>query len=546
MRPISRMYGSRMFSWIHRKVANRDRAWNTRFVREMLLRTIAIRKAGPFLPTRKARFHLVSLAVSAASTTFPNVWSVHQSSSSLSAISQFDNDDKVVEIMPLPPHSYKNATSPSISVVVDLSQIAEKVKLRETRRQEAFQFSRKIQVALVRAQDAVWNADPDEEESMNALRELMEDPILQQNSGARGLREANLSIRMEDYVRLLAFRHFLATSKLLPPPPSATDEEYLAGACMLLAQDLQRYALGRATVRDSESIQAASTLVSDILDFLLQMDFRNGPLRRKYDGTKWCLRALETLLYELAITSGGDPKEDKAPHSKRPKHESILLPNEELASIKTQMEHRDNLRERLIKLCRDAQKAAKQSIFALHRGDLSRAATLIETCETCITKDLMPIIQEEPNLRSGSFAAVLEEYIEARLFSTWIGSDPTSPTGEIVSETGFVVDVEPEEYVGGLCDLTGEVGRFAVQRGTVRDSKSVQLCLQTNQAVLSALQMMEHSPIGGGKKLDPVRNSVDKLQRMLYEMSLSEAAGGRNVKSDIEMEDVDTQENDQS
>lgn len=463
-----------------------------------------------------------------------------------SALSVID-DSQYPATMPQPPHSYQC----SRSSLVDLSRLAEKAKLREARRQEAFEFSRRMQLALMKAQDAVWKSSADGQEAMDALDTLIQSepmalpPSISSNGSdtgdrLRAPREANLSMRMEDYVRLKAFRHFLVTATLLPPPNTATDEEYLAGACMGLAQDLQRYGLGRATVRDAESIEAASYLVSDILDYLLQLDFRNGPLRRKYDGTKYSLKALETLLYELSITSGVVQESRQGRKSKRSKQESSLLPNDDLVGIKQRMERRDNLREQIIKLSRDAQKSAKQAIFALHRGDYSRAVFLIESCESCVINDLLPIVREEPNLRQGSFTAVIEEYIEARLFCKWLGSDPTTPTGEIISETGFVVDLEPEEYIGGLCDLTGEVGRFAVQRGTVRDFEAVQLCLQTNQAILTALNMMESWPWGTGKKLDVVRTSVDKLQRMLYEMSLSEAAGGRNVKSDVEMEDPNT------
>ena len=38
------------------------------------------------------------------------------------------------------------------------------------------------------------------------------------------------------------------------------------------------------------------------------------------------------------------------------------------------------LRENLIKKCRDSQKAAKQSIFAIHRGDASKALQLLRHC----------------------------------------------------------------------------------------------------------------------------------------------------------------------
>ena len=39
------------------------------------------------------------------------------------------------------------------------------------------------------------------------------------------------------------------------------------------------------------------------------------------------------------------------------------IPTEDIAAIRARMEHRDSLRERLIKTCRDGQKAAKQAIF---------------------------------------------------------------------------------------------------------------------------------------------------------------------------------------
>lgn len=36
------------------------------------------------------------------------------------------------------------------------------------------------------------------------------------------------------------------------------------------------------------------------------------------------------------------------------------------------------------------------------------------------------------------------------------------------------------EYVGGLVDFTGEMGRFAVARATARDVAAVQACMQMN------------------------------------------------------------------
>ena len=156
-------------------------------------------------------------------------------------------------------------------------------------------------------------------------------------------------------------------------------------------------------------------------------------------------------------------------------------------------------------------------------------------------------MKEEPPLRSGSFAGVMEEYAEGKLFYVWLlgrdsdeGGDDKAP-GKMSSPSGILLQpddldlLEPDEYLGGLCDLTGEIGRFAVAQGTARNSDGVKRCLETNGTILTAIQCMEQLPGGVGKKVDQLRRSVEKLERMLYEMSLSEATGGRTVDAAEDM-----------
>ena len=47
--------------------------------------------------------------------------------------------------------------------------------------------------------------------------------------------------------------------------------------------------------------------------------------------------------------------------------------------------------------------------------------------------------------------------------------------------------MEPTEYLGGLCDLTGELGRVAVASGTRRNSGTVAKILETDLAIANAL-----------------------------------------------------------
>jgi predicted translin family RNA/ssDNA-binding protein len=393
---------------------------------------------------------------------------------------------------------------------------------------------------IVKVRDSMETDDPMTAEKLKQVETSLIEAI-GSDSSTRVPREANLGSRIEDTVRLMAFDHFLKTSGLVPPSscPFATDEEYLAGACMGLCQSLARYGMGRAITRDLSSVVAARNLVQEILDYLLKIDFRNGYLRRRYDGCKYALKSLETILYELSVTSQVG---DGEPCTKRKKLQEAVSPevSKELKDIQNRMEHRDDMREKLIKRCRDGQKAAKQAIFALHREDHGRAYRLIAECEDCIRNDLLPIVDEEPPLRTGSFGAVMEEYVEAKLFYTWMLGKEESPEdvsskGLILEMDDFAFQLEPVEYLGGLCDLTGEIGRYAVKCGTERDIQGVKDCLDANTSISTAIELMARYPSSIGKKMGHLKMSVEKLERMTYEISLSEAAGGLKVSTaDIE------------
>lgn len=492
--------------------------------------------------------------------------------------------------MPGPPYQYRSKEA----VVLDLSELGATIQESEDVRQVAYNLSRKVQIATVRARDAMEQSGSlimmgDASVAANKMKTALLDALTvglvdsQENNNtqtnkARTPRPANLSNRVEDVVRLLAMSHFLETGGWLAPSQCAsrrsnvdsngseiifhvTDEEYLGGACMGLCQDLQRYGLGRATARDATSVQAARDLVQQILDYLLQFDFRNGSLRRKYDGTKYALKTLETVLYELSVTGADDvalpqAKKIRIDDSGSGDQQTTAL-QEELDGLRSRMDHRDELREKLIKRCRDGQKAAKQAIYALHRDDAAKSFKLLKECEDCIRNDLLPIVEEEPPLRSGSFANVLEEYAEAKMFYVWLlGKDALeapsqAKVGEVAANGALlmpndfdsVVTLQPEEYLGGLCDLTGEIGRYAVQRGTTRDEDGVKACLEANRAVWMALQTLERSPSSIGKKMDQLRRSVEKIERMLYEMSLSRAAGMK-IATDV-TETVDEEANEE-
>ena len=172
---------------------------------------------------------------------------------------------------------------------------------------------------------------------------------------------------------------------------------------------------------------------------------------------------------------------------------SVLEPSE-FAELRKQMEEYDEKREMIIKQCRDMQKGSKNSIYMLHRGDLDKSKAQLDTVKNQADK-LLPVISENETLRGGSFSNAMEEYAEGLLFLTFLKEGRIATSQELEPCTAV-------EYVGGLLDLTGEVGRYAVKEATKRNVGEVQKCQVVIDRILSEFMGAVGLPGGVGKKLD--------------------------------------------
>ena len=56
---------------------------------------------------------------------------------------------------------------------------------------------------------------------------------------------------------------------------------------------------------DRDSIRACASLFHALFGELVEFDFRNGPLRKKFDGVKYDVRKVDDILYELSLVESG-------------------------------------------------------------------------------------------------------------------------------------------------------------------------------------------------------------------------------------------------
>jgi len=275
---------------------------------------------------------------------------------------------------------------------------------------------------------------------------------------------------------------------------------------------------------------------------MLEFDFRNGPLRRKYDGLKYALKNLEDITYELSlledrgpIDSGkmGDGSDDAHRPAKRPRAGTATLPDapeevlnllatDEIDAIKGRMDAYDKLREQVIKDSRDVQKLAKQAIFAVHRGNLKGSKAQLDDALGKATA-IQQLIEGQPTLRGGSFSNSLEEWAEGVLTLEW------ALNKRVMSKKEMPI-CNTAEYVGALSDFTGEIGRLAIASASQRDFAAVREVHQADVAISAGLMQVN---VGGKytKKVDAVTTNLRKVEDVVYELSMLKRGGkGRPIE----------------
>ena len=330
-----------------------------------------------------------------------------------------------------------------------------------------------------------------------------------------------------------------------------SDQSYLGGL-ITGAKHLERYAIGRATHGDRVSVAACQHFVEALLAELMEFDFRNGPLRRAYDGVKYTHKRLGDIMYETSLcesatasADGADSADNAALASSSSSSSSssfsassnpsgaVVLPSKDIEKVRVNLAAYDAKRELVIKRCRDVQKLSKQSIFSLHRGQMAKARQQLDTAvEKACAISAEFEFESEPQLRSGSFQNAMEEWVEGRLFEEWLktGEQSILSAAELSAELPSPLKMTEEEYLGGLVDFTGEIGRWAVLKATGRDRDAVVRALSADLLVEAALIELGTSvPSRMQKKAGALKNNVKKLEHVLYELSLLKGSGRRTL-----------------
>ncbi len=181
-----------------------------------------------------------------------------------------------------------------------------------------------------------------------------------------------------------------------------------------------------------------------------------------------------------------------------------------VTKLKSDYQKREQERRQIISRSNDVLFQAKKTIFALQREELDVAKEKLAAMEAILKKmekDFGPIrIREE-----GAYHAAAEEYVEAKTLAAVISGQKITPIKGL--HLGY------DSYLGGFCDLIGEMVRFATNRAAKGSYESVAEMKDKGEKIMNHL--LDFDLTGYLRtKYDQARGHLRKLEQMAYEIRL--------------------------
>ena len=181
--------------------------------------------------------------------------------------------------------------------------------------------------------------------------------------------------------------------------------------------------------------------------------------------------------------------------------------------IKKELEKKDKIRETVIKNSRPIIKQSKQAIYALHRNSIPEAKKHLDFAKIELNK-LKDIFKVTPGLIVGAYNAAVQEFVEGYSYYFFVKEN------RLISDKEL--NVNAENYLLGLCDLTGELARravFSVVNENYSEVKKIKDFVSTihNEFLNFDLRNSELR-----KKSDAIKWNMKKIEEVLYDLKIRE------------------------
>ena len=177
------------------------------------------------------------------------------------------------------------------------------------------------------------------------------------------------------------------------------------------------------------------------------------------------------------------------------------------AKLRKEMIERDELREELIVKSRPILKSSKETIYALHKNDAAAAKKALDEAKKGIDS-----LRDLATIDVGAYNAALQEYAEAVTYYYFVKENRLIGNNEL--------KIDAENYLLGLCDLTGELSRRAVF-SVVNEKFSEVSKIQDFVEVIHN-EFLEFELRNGEirRKADSIKWNLKKIEEIMYDLKI--------------------------
>lgn len=181
-----------------------------------------------------------------------------------------------------------------------------------------------------------------------------------------------------------------------------------------------------------------------------------------------------------------------------------------LAKLKLDYQSNESERRQIISAANNILFEAKKTIFALQREDFKIAKEKLTLIEDSLDK-LEKRFGHERLHREGTYKAAIEEYLEGKTFYAAINGKKIEDDSSL--NYGY------EAYLGGICDLIGELVRYATNQAAKGKFSEVAKIKKIAEDIMT--QLIDFDLTGYLRtKYDQARGHLRKLEQMAYEIKL--------------------------
>ena len=181
-----------------------------------------------------------------------------------------------------------------------------------------------------------------------------------------------------------------------------------------------------------------------------------------------------------------------------------------IRQLKKDYDVSESERRQIISLANIVLHSSKRAIFSLHRGQIQTAKDLLAEIE----KILMQMHKKFGYYRltqEGAYKAGAEEYVEAKMFYRLTAGQKVEEIKEI--------QLNQESLVAGICDLTGELVRLAINQaaaGKLNEAGKIKKMIDEIMGELVQFDMTGYLRT----KYDQAKMNLRKIEQINYEIKI--------------------------